>query len=610
MIIFIIKNNSQYNYKKMFSIEFPEINPNEYNHSSYDLVKNIRADTLEITDELVEKLKNYESINFFAYFDNPIDRLPDNIKSIKWKTCLSYSYNINRLPANLESLDISALSSRYNRNKVLKICRIPDTVKELYLPTDKKVLIKNIPKSIEILYLNSQELSFELQSDLMNCTNLKRISIGSNEGYQIHNFKLYMLPDNLEFLEIISNISSNLDNLPNKIKEIKLFMNIINFSLDNLPYSLERLQIIICSVDVFKIPLDFLPINLKELEIKTTIMDITLTNLPENLEILILTFEENINSNENWLVYPKGLKHLELHVLRLYYNPLIIQNLKKISDGLPEELPEGLVELEIDILHLSTNIKLPSSLKYLKIKNTSRNYTILSDELELLQELRYLNLDSNITLKLKEFPKNLECLIISDVLEELPKFPESLKTLFIHNYQIDKPILSLPENLEHFFFNSTTTNINLITSNTKLIPELPANLKSLFLECVFNNPIVLPPNLIALGIFPRSIERDNKVNEIVQNIFFNMPDSIEIFSTSVFVQLYKFDRLPNNLKELGIKNVKLNKLDFNKFFTNQGCKFNSSNIKILTLNDHEDIDTFNNYIMDYFDKYNFEYQLI
>ena len=593
----------------MFSIEFPEINPNEYNHRSYNLVENMRVDSLEISDELVEKLKNYESINFFAYFDNPIDRLPDNIKSIKWKTSLIYSYNINRLPVNLETLDISALSSKYNKNKVLKICRIPDTVKELYLPTDKKVFILNIPKSLETFYLNSQELSLELQSDLMNCTNLKRISVGSSEGYQIHNFNLAMLPDNLEFLEIISNISSNLDNLPNKIKDIRLFMNRINFSLDNLPYSLERLQITSCTVDVFVIQLDFLPINLKELEIKTTIMDITLTNLPVNLEILILTFEENINPNENWLVYPKVLKHLELHLLRLYYNPLNIQNLKKISEGLPEELPEGLVELELDILHLKPNTKLPSSLKYLKIKNTiSRNYTIISDDLELPRELRYLNLDLNITLKLKEFPKNLECLIISDVLESLPKFPESLKTLFIRNYQIDKPILSLPENLEHFYFNSTDINLN--TVSTQLFPVLPSNLKSLFIDCVFDKEITLPKNLISLGIFPRSKERNNKVNEIVQNIFFNMPDSIEIFSTSVFVPLYKFERLPDNLKELGIKNIKLNRFDFNKFFTNQGCKFDSSNIKILTLNEHEDIDTFNNYIMDYFDKYDFEYQFI
>ena len=50
-----------------------------------------------------------------------------------------------------------------------------------------------------------------------------------------------------------------------------------------------------------------------------------------------------------------------------------------------------------------------------------------------------------------------------------------------------------------------------------------------------------------------------------------------------------------------------NKFDFNKFFTNQGCKFNESNIKILTLNENEDVETFNNYIMEYFDKYNFEY---
>ena len=38
-------------------------------------------------------------------------------------------------------------------------------------------------------------------------------------------------------------------------------------------------------------------------------------------------------------------------------------------------------------------------------------------------------------------------------------------------------------------------------------------------------------------------------------------------------------------------------------FSDNGCKFDSSNIKILTLNENEDIDSFNNYIMDYFDKY-------
>ncbi len=585
----------------MFSIEFPKINPLEYNLSSYDRVTNKRVNSLDITDELIEKLKNYESINFYAYFDDSIDRLPDNIKSIQWKTCLSYSYDINRLPINLETLDISALSSKYNQIKVLKICKIPDTVKKLYLPNDLKVLIQNIPKSIEIFYLNSQELNLELQSDLMNCQNLKRITIGSNQSNQIHNFNFEKLPENIEYLEIISNISSNLDNLPNKIKEIRLFVNNINFSLDNLPNSLERLEIINYPDDIFKINLDFLPINLKELSIKTTQMDITLTNLPSNMQTLILTFEENFNTNANgfWLVYPTGLKHLELHSHLVqqfnYNNPFKQENYKKMS----ERLPEGLVELSIDILYLSSYAKLPNSLKYLKITNTSQKNIMLL-YLELPQDLRYLNVEYNISLKLKEFPDKLEYLIISGVHVELPKFPESLKTLFIDNYQISKPIEYLPENLEHFIFNSNTFG-------TELIPKLPINLKSLFLDCEFNNSIILPQNLTGLAIFPRYKLTNINTNEYVQDIFFNMPDSIEIFSTSVFVQLYRFERLPSNLKELGIKNVNLNKFDFNKFFTNQGCKFNESNINILTLNENEDVETFNNYIMEYFDKYNFEY---
>ncbi len=587
----------------MFTIEFPEINPTEYNHSSYDPITNKRVDTLEITDKLVEKLKNYESINFYAYFDDSIDRLPDNIKSIRWRSCLSYSYNINKLPENLETLDISALSSKYNRNKNFKICKIPDTVKKLFLPNDMKILLENIPKSLEVLYINTQELSFDLQTELMNCVNLKELSVGANQGELSHNFNFEMLPDNLEFLQIRSNISSNLNNLPNKIKEIILFLPNINFQFDNLPSSLERLSVTSYPDKALNINLDFLPINLKVLEIATTQMDMTLINLPERLKFLNLTFEENINFNENWIIYPKGLKHLELHTNIMGNTLLNLENLKKLT----ERLPEGLVELEIDVMHFDPTNKLVDSIKYLKINNKNNNHLILWEDFVLPQELKYLNLDSNIVMKIKEFPNKLECLIIEDVEEELPKFPESLKTLYIGNYLINIPILYLPEHLEHFIMYSPNVSFNKAIPSLDLIPKLPKNLKSVFLECVFNKSLVLPPNLKALGIFPHYLDSDSKANEYVQNIFSNMPDSIEIFTTSVFVQLYKFDKLPKNLKELGIKNVNLNKFDFNKFFTDQGCNFDSSNITIFKLDENEDVLSFNNYIIEYFDQYDFEY---
>ncbi len=89
-----------------------------------------------------------------------------------------------------------------------------------------------------------------------------------------------------------------------------------------------------------------------------------------------------------------------------------------------------------------------------------------------------------------------------------------------------------------------------------------------------------------------------------------MPDSLEIFSTQLFINQYNFKRLPENLKEIGIYNPELTNsgFDYIKYFKNCGCTNNFDNIIFYLVEDRSDIKYYLNRIKEYFNTYkNYEY---
>ena len=132
----------------MFSSAYWKNKPNVYHHYLYEnfipnyyndeddrekyenelkLHKEQMNKKLEITDELVEKLKNYDTIIFGHNFNSSIDSLPDNIKKILWSNSY-FDKPILKFPINLEIIDFSGLFWE-NKFENLEICEIQNSVK-------------------------------------------------------------------------------------------------------------------------------------------------------------------------------------------------------------------------------------------------------------------------------------------------------------------------------------------------------------------------------------------------------------------------------------------------------------------------------------------------
>lgn len=565
----------------MFTSAFEKIPPNTYKHDYYkehnelggttkeQYIENMRCKLL-ITEELVEKLKNYESIHFGYYFNSSIDALPDNIKKITWCTFSLFGTDINKFPENLESLDLTKIYPGVN------ICKIPDNVKVLELPS-KKINMINIPLNIETLYLGGQTDSLELTSQLNKLESIKKLSVGITSEDIYTDFDLTNLPTQLEILEINSINNINLSNLPNRLRELVIESE-FDSSLDFLPESLEEL--VIKNSQNNQINLDFLPTNLKSLIFIGRKNSIPINNLPINLEVLDLL----VDSLGDTLILPPNLKTLKLTTTDIITNIIF---------------PPSLINLTIDGKNLTNLIVLPENLTSLKIYNYTPNAPLDTKlSFRLPEQLKYFNITYNIDFEFINIPTNLEVLILNcEYNYDLVELPESLKTLYLKRY--NKKIPKINEGLSHLYWSQWDSNIP--------IPSLPENLLSLYLESEIDENFIIPPNLTYFGFNPKktknTIKTGSNQQKIIQKILNEMPDSIEIFTTDLDVNKYTFERLPRNLKEIGIENRHLvnSDFDFVNHFQSGGCVNNFEDIILYLVEDYSDIRNFNKRVYAYFD---------
>ena len=429
----------------MFRSAFQKISPDAYHHDHYENynesnkstelntiakeqhIENMRC-KLIITEELVEELKNHESIYFGYYFNSSIDALPDNIKKITWCTFSLFDTDINKFPENLESLDLTKICPGVN------ICKIPDNVKVLELPS-KKINLVNIPLNIETLYLGGQTDSLELISQLNKLELIKKLSVGIINEDTYTDFDLTNLPPQLEILEINSINNINLSNLPNRLRELFIESE-FDCSLDFLPESLE--QLVIKNSQNNQINLDFLPTNLKSLIFFGRKNSIPMNNLPINLEVLDLL----VDSLGDTLILPPNLKILKLTTTDIISNIIF---------------PPTIINLTIDSKNLTNLVVLPENLSSLKIYNYNANRpSKLSFRLP--EQLKYFNITHNIDFEFINMPMNLEVLILNcEYNYLLPELPESLKILYLKKYS--KKITKINEGLSHLYWNQWDTFI-------------------------------------------------------------------------------------------------------------------------------------------------------
>lgn len=621
----------------MFASAFWKPKPNEYYHnfikifeyqddSEYneedkkELEEAIKAHKedikkkLEITEELVEKLKKYDTIILGHNFNSSIDNLPDNIKKILWSNSY-FNHPIKKFPKNLEILDFSGLI--WNNNfKDIKICEIPNTVKVIK-GLLFKINIPNLPTDLEVFITRGDEFIkyFKLLEPLKK---VKKIVIGdsciSNDETETN---LNILPSSLEILSINGAILFELANLPIGLKKLELNTEYVDFSLDLLPSSLEELYI---GCRKYNKPIDMLPSGLKKLTFQSSEF-IHPISLPDNLEILNL----QINPTKvGLIIFPKNLKNLILNIMSSRNQILVFESYTRL---LGNNFPLELLNLTISIDFLSNNIVLPPNLVSLKIFNPDVViHGIPEFSFGLPDSLKYLNIGKNINFKFINMPKSLECLYLYDGFNlELPELPESLKLFYfeVNNYPYKLPKFN--EGLKHLYLSYYNNNPECE------IKYLPDSLESLYLKYIINDDFIFPSNLKYLGYNPfynfklnekeevndleeynESIknEVESKVIELNNKILNSMPDSIEIFSTDIDFSKNLINQLPIQLKEIGILNrdVTNEGFDYIKYFKECGCTNNFTDIILYLVEDYSEIKYFNGRINEYFNYYNkYEY---
>jgi hypothetical protein len=178
--------------------------------------------------------------------------------------------------------------------------------------------IKNkiiFPENLEKLHFENSVYNFKLDN-LPHSIKLLYIETYKN----ILNDPLDNLPQSLQTLNIYcSEYKYPLNFLPNSIVKIKLLN--YNFELDNLPSSLEKLEL-----DGFKKKLNNLPLQLKKLYLINYEYDGNFNNLPESLEFMEIGFYAKIRGD---IILPKNLKYF-------YHNGELIGKNIKLPDSVIE----------------------------------------------------------------------------------------------------------------------------------------------------------------------------------------------------------------------------------------------------------------------------------
>lgn len=157
------------------------------NHNKY---LEIKGNEVKLNEEHFNLMKNYEYIIFSGDFNQPIDRIPNNVKIIEIHSDL-FRQKMNNLPLSLESLWIESQSAE---SPILDLNFLPEGLKHLYIH-GSYIDAMNLPNSIELLEITGSNVNININN---LPSNLKHLYIES----QLISTDIFNLPKNLQLFVI------------------------------------------------------------------------------------------------------------------------------------------------------------------------------------------------------------------------------------------------------------------------------------------------------------------------------------------------------------------------------------------------------------------------
>jgi hypothetical protein len=221
----------------------------------------------------------------------------------------------------------------------------------------------------------------------------QRLELGSKFNQPIEN-----IPLSVYSLRLTEGFNKYLD-IPSNIKRLTFFAKNYLFSIDNLPDTIEYLQLTGCKINILPNKLKFLSID--NYDSKTV--------LPDTIEDLELSqcFNKPISK------FPLNLTRLTFGI---YYN----QPLENLSNGLLyltlgydfnqciDNLPDSIIKLELESCCFNKTInKYPKNLEYLSVLNDiSKSFSLLPESTKTIKTTNANNVNN--------LPDTVEKLIIGD----------------------------------------------------------------------------------------------------------------------------------------------------------------------------------------------------
>ena len=510
-------NAKNYIYSDM--IEIPRI------YGNSDIVNKYNKTIYYKFENMIRMIKKYKNIQHIKICnaDQIIKRedLPINLKILS----INNFVNISSLPNKLCILHIT-------NSHVHRLPKLPKTLKVLIVRLEALMNCKigKLPKGLKTLKLencSSQRIIFPNNIkilSLINCDNTLIIGMSNCvKKLTIYPFgNIEKLSDNLKVLKVDGAAFTNVNILPNRLKE--LYVINPRELYGKLPNSLR----------IFKLyagnSRSFTKKTSKKIECDNS--DLVMSH---NIKIISIGYGIILKDAKNFFDnLPNSLKKLEY-----------LGEYNKDIRG----LPDGLTSLEFGKDVTSKIINLPLNLKYFNTGNI-----IYEDENRLTIMLSFFK-NKNNRFVMTDLDKLKELTIFSPNFD-IKKCPKNIKKINTH---IDPVNFNLPEKLEelNYYYNDGKNNDKFINFGT-----LPKELKKLRINGYYykiNENMILPKKIEEISIYGNTGETIPQLPKGIKYVNFGcnsnidmpkLPDSIQEIIIDRDYQDSNINYLPNELKTL------------------------------------------------------------
>ncbi len=360
---------------------------------------------------------NLEQLTIKGYMASKITSWAKKIKALDLSNC-DYSHNFPQLPDTLLYLNLGKDFRDYSDGQnryFFDYIQLPASLEALIMEFDINLSgLKSLPPKLKVLVSKSNKNSYQLLDILPNTLKVLRI-----EDSKISQLPA-RLPDSLQYLHLEDNYLRKLPNLPPNLRVLDLDFNSIDTFPDSFPKGLKELYLF--RNHLKKLP-NNLPPSLEKLNLSRQMIK------EADFSTLICLKELNISVNElSRLVLPPSMEILNCSDNQLTVFNETLPNLKELYINNNQVVELILKTPQLNLLDCSNNqIKdLPiSECKQLSVLNCANNALNQLDKLP--QSLTQLNCGSNQLSELPPIPPNLFYLDYGgNKINTVPTFPPHL----------------------------------------------------------------------------------------------------------------------------------------------------------------------------------------